>query len=317
MKKIYTILFAIAALTACQNTENETFFKGKLKREVYSVASKVPGRITELRVSEGQTVHKGDTLAMVDVPEAEAKLQQAEGAVAAAKAQYEMAFKGATKEQIEQVNAAYNAAKEQFGFAEKSLNRVKQMYDEKLITEQKYDEVHTKYLMAKAKLEGTEAKKEEVESGVRSEKQRMALGTLRRAEGALQEVNVALGERYLIAPADMTLETVALKVGELALPGYNIFVGYAKNETYFRFAMAEQDVANYKIGTKITVTPAFGEQKPIQGKLVSIKELSSYAARKSMNPNYEVDQSLYELKIVPTNFKETEGLLTNTTLILK
>ncbi|MEH0156702.1 biotin/lipoyl-binding protein [Limibacter armeniacum] len=314
----YTAALVLIGLAACSQpkTTMENVLKGKLKREALSVASKVPGRIVEIRVNEGQNVKAGDTLAIISVPEAEAKLHQAQGAVAAAKAQYEMAFNGATKEQLEQVNAAYTAAKEQFELARKSYERVKKMHDEKLISDQKYDEVYTKFQMASSQLEGTAAKKKEVESGARSEKQRMALGQLKRAEGALEEVNVALNERYLLAPADMRIETVAQKAGELALPGYNIFVGYAQDITYLRFTVQEEEVLKYKVGDELEAYSPFDEKVKVKAKISSIRELPGYANRSSMNPDYKPSQSLYEVKLVPVDSKAASELLTNITMVI-
>ncbi|MBD0403966.1 HlyD family secretion protein [Flammeovirga sp. EKP202] len=317
MKNQYIFIALIALLFSCEEAQQTELLKGKVKREVVYVSSKIPGRINQLYVEEGEKVQKGDTLATIDMPELGAKEMQAKGAIKAAKAQYEMAFNGATSDQLDQVTAAYNAAKEQYTFAEKSYQRIKAMHDEELISDQRYDEVFTKYQMAKAKYEGTEAKKREVEKGVRNEKQRMALGQLERAKGAMKEVEIAMGEQFLIAPKDMSITSIALQEGELALPGYNIFSGYETNSTYFRFVLSEEDVLNYKVNQKVQVTSPFDESIQLEGKILSIKEELSYANRKSMNPNYKIDQSLYVLKVKPLNASKAEGLLTNTTLVIK
>ena len=71
--------------------------------------------------------------------------KQAEGAVFSAKSQYEMALHGATKEQVGQINARYKAAEEQYNFAKKSMERVKNMFKDSLISAQKYDETFAKF----------------------------------------------------------------------------------------------------------------------------------------------------------------------------
>lgn len=101
--------------------------QGKVERETLGVASKIPGRITEIKVAEGQSVQKGDTLAIIDIPEVTAKMLQAEGAVTSAKAQYSMSVKGATDGQLKQLQAKYNALKEQYEFAPKSITRLNNM----------------------------------------------------------------------------------------------------------------------------------------------------------------------------------------------
>ena len=58
--------------------------QGQAEVTEYRVSSKVPGRILEFRVKEGQSVQAGDTLAIIEAPDVQAKLEQARAAEAAA-----------------------------------------------------------------------------------------------------------------------------------------------------------------------------------------------------------------------------------------
>ena len=60
--------------------------QGQVEVSEYRVSSKVPGRILEIRVKEGDYVKVGDTLAILDAPEVRAKMEQARGAESAAAA---------------------------------------------------------------------------------------------------------------------------------------------------------------------------------------------------------------------------------------
>ena len=84
--------------------KDEPTVQGQVEVTEYRVSSKVPGRIVELRVKEGDYVRVGDTLAILDAPEVNAKMQQAQSAEDAASAMDLMARKGARAEQIK---AAY------------------------------------------------------------------------------------------------------------------------------------------------------------------------------------------------------------------
>lgn len=63
--------------------------QGQAEVTEYRVSSKVPGRILEFRVKEGQSVNAGDTLAILEAPDVVAKMEQARAAEAAAQAQNE------------------------------------------------------------------------------------------------------------------------------------------------------------------------------------------------------------------------------------
>jgi len=317
MKKLYIIVSLSGLIfTGCNSNTKIEGFKGKVKRDALSIVSKYPGRIFEHYIKEGEIVNKGDTLLLLDVPEIEAKKAQAEGAVGAAKAQYEMALKGATSNELAQISAKLDATEEQYIFAEKSYKRVDAMHVDSLISDQKYDEVYMKYQGAKSQYEGVKAKYNEVKSGVRNEKIQMALGTYERAKGALQEAQVAYNERYVIAPQHMTIETIALKEGELALPGYGIITGYQLNSTYFRFTVPESKIGQYNLGEAYLVVSPFTKTN-YEGKLVAIKQLTRYADITSAFPEYELGESTYELKLVPVDQHIADQLYANITVLLQ
>ena len=56
--------------------------QGQAEVTEYRVSSKVPGRILEFRVKEGQSVNAGDTLAILEAPDVVAKMEQARAAEA-------------------------------------------------------------------------------------------------------------------------------------------------------------------------------------------------------------------------------------------
>ena len=72
------LLAAVGGLYAFSETD-ETI-QGQADVTEYRVSSKVPGRVLSIRVREGQTVHAGDTLALLEAPDVQAKLSQAEAA---------------------------------------------------------------------------------------------------------------------------------------------------------------------------------------------------------------------------------------------
>lgn len=316
MKTIHIILasFALLSFTACNSSVEIEGVKGKAKRNSLTVVSKYPGRVLQHFVEEGDEVKKGDTLALLEVPEVEAKRHQAQGALDAAKAQYDLALNGASSDQLEQISAKLDAVTEQYQFAEKSYKRIDAMYQDSLVSDQKHDEVYMKYQNAKSQYLGVKAKYNEVKRGVRNEKIQMALGTYERAKGAFQEADVAYNERYIIAPQNMSIETIALKDGELALPGYGIFTGYQLNTTFFRFTVSESKIANYTLGETYKVNSPFTNTE-YEGKLVSIKQLTRYADITSAFPDYELGESTYELKIVPED-QSANTLYANITVLL-
>jgi len=312
MKKIATLFLLTFTFFSCQKTKKNTIIQGKVEYEQIAVVSKVPGKIVRLFVKEGDWVKKGDTLAQLDIPEVDAKKNQAKGAVVSAKAQYTMALKGATDNQMKQLEAKRMGLKEQFEFAQKSIQRLKNMLKDSLVSQQTYDETFAKYQGALAQYNAVQAEIEDAKKGARIEQQTMALGQQERAYGALLEVETAEQERFVIAPQDMSIETITLSLGELALPGYTLFNGNIKNSVSFRFTLPESKLNLYKKGETVSVTIPYSKQT-IQGVVTSIKQLNAYGNIATAYPDYELQESLFEIKITPTNPSETKDLISKTT----
>ena len=85
--------------------KSDEIIQGEVEVSEYRVSSKLPGRILELRVKEGDFVKAGDTLAILEVPEVDAQKRAAEATQGAAQALSDMAGNGARKEQVQ---AAYD-----------------------------------------------------------------------------------------------------------------------------------------------------------------------------------------------------------------
>lgn len=318
MKSTLKILFVLILLTLvnCSEKPAERAIEGKTRKELVTFSPKVTGRILEIYVEEGQTVKAGDTLAKLDVPEVSAKIAQAKGATSAAKAQAQMARNGATTDQMRQLRAKQKGLQEQYQYAQKAYNRARNMYRDSLLSPQNYDEAFAKYQGAKAQLDAANAELHDVQIGTRYEKIEMAEGQANQAMGALQEANVAYSERYVIATNDMEIETVSLNKGELATAGFALFSGYIPDTTYFRFTVPESKISSYQKGKTVKMVVNYN-QKEITGRIVSIKQLAKYADITTAFPDYNPEDAVYEIKVIPDNRAQLGTILVNSNVVLK
>lgn len=313
--KILSVL-TLFTLVNCSEKPAERAIEGKTRKELVTFSPKVTGRILEIYVEEGQTVKAGDTLAKLDVPEVSAKIAQAKGATSAAKAQAQMARNGATADQMRQLRAKQKGLQEQYQYAQKAYNRARNMYRDSLLSPQNYDEAFAKYQGAKAQLDAANAELHDVQIGTRYEKIEMAEGQANQAMGALQEATVAYSERYVIATNDMEIETVSLNKGELATAGFALFSGYIPDTTYFRFTVPESKISAYEKGKTVKMVVNYN-QKEITGRIVSIKQLAKYADITTAFPDYNPEDAVYEIKVIPDNRAQLGNILVNSNVVLK
>ena len=173
--------------------------QGEVEVSEYRVSSKVPGRILELRVKEGDFVRVGDTLAILDAPEVRAKKTQAQSAEDAAAAMSQMAQRGARKQQVQAAYQLWQQAKAAAEVTKKSYDRVQRLFNEGVITAQKRDEVFAQYKASEAQEKAAKSQYDMAVEGARAEEKAAAAAQVNRARGAVAEVNSYMRETVQVA----------------------------------------------------------------------------------------------------------------------
>jgi HlyD family secretion protein len=309
------IILAIAIIGYIVSKPKPLVIQGEAEASEYRVSGKVPGRIEELFVKEGQTVHKGDTVAMIDSPEVRAKLAQANAARSAAAAQSSKARNGARSEQIQGAYQLWQQAIVQEDVMKKSLDRVSKLYEQKVVAAQKYDETKAQYDAAVAQTKAAKSQYDMAVNGARYEDKAAAQALVAQANGAVQEVESYLGELYLVAPADGIISAIYPKVGELVGQGSPVASVLDVDDIWFTFNVREDYLHGLKQGDGITVIiPALdGKEIPATVNYIAVRE--SYATWKATKETGMYDAKTFEVRAVPT--QKTEGILPGMSAIIK
>jgi len=288
--------------------------QGQVEVSEYRVSSKVPGRILELRVKEGDFVHAGDTLAILDAPEVRAKMTQARGAEDGAAALEQMAKAGARKEQIQGAYQLLQQAKAGLEIAEKSYNRVQRLYDEGVMSAQKRDEALANYKALQAQVKAAQSQYEMAVNGARQEEKLAAAAQVNRAKGAVEEVTAYIGETVQTAQMDGEVSSVYPKVGELVGTGSPIMTISLMDDMWGTFNVREDQLKGMQVGTEFTAfVPAFN--KDIRMKVYHLKDEGSYAVWKATKANGQYDLKTFEVKARPLD--KIEGLRPGMSLVVK
>lgn len=289
--------------------------QGEAEASEFRVSGKVPGRIEELYVREGSYVHKGDTLVLIDSPEVRAKLAQVNAAKDAAEAQRLKASNGARQEQIAGAYQVWQTAIVQKDVLKKSLDRMRRLYDEKVISSQKFDEVQAKYDAAAAQELAAKSQYDMAANGAREEDKAAALALVHQAEGALMEVRGYLDELYLTAPADGLISAIYPKVGELVGQGAPVMTVTDLSDIWFTFNVREDYLHSMKIGDVLTVEIPALDGKTVRATINYLAARDSYATWKATKEIGQFDAKTFEIRAIPES--AVEGLIPGMTALLK
>ena len=287
--------------------------QGQAEVTEYRVSSKVPGRILEFRVKEGQTVRAGDTLAILEAPDVQAKLEQARAAEAAAQAQNEKALKGARQEQIQAAYEMWQKAQAGVTIAEKSYKRIKNLYDQGVVSAQKLDEITAQRDAALATEKAAKAQYTMAKNGAEREDKAAAAALVNRAKGAVAEVESYINETYLIAQKDGEVSEIFPKQGELVGTGAPIMNVAVMDDMWVTFNVREDLLQSLTVGTEFEAfVPAL--DKNIRLKVNYMKDLGTYAAWKATKTTGQFDLKTFEVRALPTD--KVEGLRPGMSVIL-
>ena len=284
---------------------DDEIIQGQIEVEEYRVSSKVPSRILRICVEEGDYVKVGDTLAILDAPEVEAKAKQAQGAIDAAEAMSDMAQAGARKEQVQGAYELWQQAKAGLEIAEKSYQRVQRLFDEGVMSEQKRDEAYAQYKAFEAQEKAAKSQYDMAVNGARSEEKAAAKGQVKSYEGKMQEVRAYRKETVQLAQMEGEVSTIYPKTGELIGSGSPIMTISIMSDLWGSFSLREDQLKGLKKGDTFTAyVPAFDKEMTM--KVTSIKDQGSYATWKATKSNGQYDMKTFEVKARPV--KAFDGL---------
>lgn len=312
---LLTIILLIAVIGYFVSRPRPLVIQGEAEATEYRVSGKVPGRIETLFVKEGDMVHKGDTVVFIDCPEVRAKLEQVTALKNAASAQQNKAINGARKEQIEGAYELWQKAIVGETVMKKSYDRMKSLYEQKVVSAQKFDEVEAQYNAAVATTKVAKSQYDMAVNGARSEDKAAADALVDQANGALMEVNAALAEIYLVSPATGVISATFPKVGELVGQGSPIMTVTDLDDMWFTFNVREDYLHGLQQGDKVTVSiPALdGKECTATVNYIAVRE--SYATWKATKETGMYDAKTFEVRAIPDT--KVDGLRPGMSAIIK
>lgn len=294
--------------------DKEDIIQGQMDVSEYRISSKVPGRILELRVQEGDFVHAGDTVAILEAPEVNAQAESAAAAENAAAALSDMANKGARQEQIQSALEMWNKAKAGLDIAKKSYERINRLYEEGVMTAQKRDEVYANYQASLAQEKAAKSQYDMAVNGAREEERRAAAEKVNMAKGNVNLVKAYKKETIQIANIDGEVSEIYPKIGELVGTGSPIMTISITDDIWGSFNVREDQLKGMKMGDVITAyVPAI--EKDIKLKVYFVKDQGSYAVWKATKASGQYDMKTFEVKARPT--EKLEGIRPGMSLIMK
>ena len=273
--------------------------QGQAEATQVRVSGKLPGRVVEFMVEEGQHVLAGDTLVHIHSSLVEAKLSQAEAMETVAKAQNKKVDSGT---RVELLNSAYDMwqqAQAGLTIAKKTYERMQSLYKKGVVSEQKRDEAEAAYKAMVATESAAKSQYEMAKAGAQAVDKAAAAAMVAAAQGSVAEVESILSDSYLTAPTDGEISDIFPNVGELVSLGAPIMNVLKLDDMWVSFNVREDLLENLTMGAEVqAIIPAL-ENKEVTLKVFYIRDMGSYAVWRATKVTGQYDAKTFQVKARP------------------
>lgn len=309
-------IIAVTVIVGLSLPDRPDIIQGEAETTDYRLSSKVPARVREIRVQEGDRVHRGDTLIVLEAPDIRAKLSQAEAAYAAAQAQERKAQNGTRQEQVQQAYEMWQKAQAGREVAEKTYRRIDRLFEQGVMAEQKRDEARAQYEAATATERAARSQYDMALNGARQEDRLAAEAQVRRAQGAVSEVASYVDETVILATADGVVTDIFPEPGELVGTGAPLMNVVRTDDLWFTFNVREDLLPGLTVGTETEVyLPAF--DRHITVRITRMKDVGTFAAWKATKALDGFDLKTFEVEARPLQTEGLEGVRGGMTAVME
>lgn len=303
------IIIAVIVLTIigflCINRKAK-IIEGQVEGTTVRISGKLPGRVMEFYVQEGDSVMAGDTLVHIHSSLVDAQLVQAQAMEDVARAQNRKVDAGTRKQIVQAASDLVAQAEAAVSITKKTYDRLERLYSEGVVAEQKRDEAKAAYDAAVAQLSAAKSQLSLARDGAQIEDKESTAAMVQAAGGSVDQVQALLEDSYLIAPFNGTIDQIYPHVSELVMTGSPIMSLLKEDDRWVTFNVREELLTDLKMHDTIKVKiPALG-MKEIPVEIYYIRDMGNYATWQSTKSTGDWDSRTFQIKARPTS--AVEGL---------
>lgn len=261
------------------------------------ISGKLPGRVAEIYVEEGQHVSAGDTLVKITSSLVDARMEQAQAMEHVAQAGENKVDAGTRTQIIQGAHDIWTQAQAATGITKKTYERMQNLFDKGVVSAQKRDEAKAAYDAAVAGEAAAKSQYELAKAGAQKEDKQAARSMVQAARGSVKEVKAILEDQYLTAPYDGEITVIYPNVSELVATGAPMMT-LQRDDHWVVFNVRENLLKDIKNGSVLKVRiPAL--EKTVDMKVFYIKDLGTYANWQASKATGDYDARTFQIKARP------------------
>ncbi len=301
MGVVVLLCIVLAIIGFCLLSHPDEIVEGQAEATSVKISGKLPGRVRDFYVHEGDMVKKGDTLIHIHSSVAEAQLMQAEGMETAAAAINKKVDAGARIQMIQAAQDMVAQATAAVTITRKTYDRLENLFKAGVVSEQKRDEAKAAYDAAVAAESAAKSQLSLVKEGAQKEDKANAEAMVEVARGGVAQVESLLEDQYLVAPCDGQIDQIYPEEGELVALGAPLMSLLKVSDKWVTFNVREDLLNDLKMGNEIEVMVPALDRRNIKVKIFYIRDLGSYATWRATKSTGQWDSKTFEVKARPVD----------------
>lgn len=312
---VLLVIAAVSVVGILTLSHRPVVLQGQIEATEIRISGKLPGRIDTFRVKEGQRVKAGDTLVVINSPEAQAKLRQVHALEAAAQYQNQKVDAGTRRQIVRSAEALWSQAKTELRLAEVTWKRIRALYRDSVVSTQRYDEAEALYRSAEAAERAARQQYLLAKDGAQTEDKESARSMVEAARGTVGEVQALLADARLTAPQAGEIAAIYPKRGELVGAGTPIMNLVVTDEAYLVLNVREDYLPHFRMGGTVEGEVPALARKGVKFRIDYISPLGSFATWQSTRQSGSYDRKTFEIHATPV--EPTDGLRPGMSVLLK
>ena len=269
---------------------------GNIEAIEADVGFKIPGRIISRFYEEGDWVEKGKILAKLDDEDLRHRLDLARATLMSAQARLSKLLAGSRPEELRQAEANLRQAQFDSGNKEIQYERMKGLYERRVIPKEAFDNAETSYKVAKAALQVATENYQLVKEGPRQEDIEDARAQVEQAKVSLKLAETQFSYAVLYSPISGVVLVKSSEVGEVVNPGTSVLTVADINNVWLKAYIPEPDLGRVKWGQEVIVTTDLRPKKEYKGRISFISSQAEFTPKQIQTEKERVTL-VYRIKI--------------------
>lgn len=289
--------------------------QGEVESTEVRISGKLLGRIDSFMVREGDRVQRGDTLVLINSPIAQAQYRKTEALHRATVEENRKLDAGTRRQLVEAAYQLWQSAKSQSDLAEKTYARVHVLYNDSVVSRQRFDESDAAMRSSRAAERAAYEQYRLAQEGAQREDRAASRSMVEAAAGSVDEMAALLVDARLTAPIGGQIAGIYPKRGELVAPGAPIMTLVVVDDSYVVFNVREDLMPHFRMGRRFSIRIPALARNDVPFTVYYISPLGSYATWKSTKEAGSYDMRTFEIRLRPD--VPVEGLRPGMTAIIE